>query len=138
MSTSLLARGMATLTLTAGLGLAGSVSVDAATTSTPSPAASATPAPHTATLATLKARCNSAIQRRLGTLAADDIFVKDSVALTGGDRTTLEGQIGADQQGLIALDTTIPGAAGGALQWMNRMFGLPETAGLTAPAPGWT
>ena len=23
-------------------------------------------------------------------------------------------------------------------QWMNRLFDLPETAGLTAPAPGWT
>jgi hypothetical protein len=107
MNTSLLARGMATLTLTAGLGLAGSVGVDAATTSSPSPVASATPAPHTLTLATLKAHCNAAIQRRLGTLAADDTFVKDSVALSGGDRATLEGQIGADQQGLIALDTTI-------------------------------
>src|ERR1700687_2938945 len=103
MSTSLLARSVATLTLTAGLGLAGSVAVDAATTSTPSPAASAPPAPLAVTLTTLKA----AIQRRLGTLAADDTFVKDSAALTGGDRTTLEGQIGADQQELIALDTTI-------------------------------
>jgi N-acetyl-gamma-glutamyl-phosphate reductase common form len=39
---------------------------------------------------------------------------------------------------LCALDNLDKGAAGGALQWMNRMFGLPETAGLTAPAPGWT
>jgi hypothetical protein len=107
MTTSLLARSVATLMLTAGLGLAGSVAVDAATTSTPSPAASATPAPQTVTLATLKAHCNAAVQRRLGTLAADDTFVKDSAALTGGDRTTLEGQISADQQGLIALDATI-------------------------------
>jgi len=39
---------------------------------------------------------------------------------------------------LCAIDNLNKGAAGGALQWMNRMFGLPETAGLTAPAPGWT
>jgi len=39
---------------------------------------------------------------------------------------------------LCALDNLNKGAAGGAVQWMNRMFGLPETAGLTAPAPGWT
>jgi N-acetyl-gamma-glutamyl-phosphate reductase common form len=30
------------------------------------------------------------------------------------------------------------GAAGGALQWMNRLLGFSETAGLTSPAPGWT
>jgi N-acetyl-gamma-glutamyl-phosphate reductase common form len=30
------------------------------------------------------------------------------------------------------------GAAGGAMQWMNRLLSLPETAGLTAPAVGWT
>jgi N-acetyl-gamma-glutamyl-phosphate reductase len=36
------------------------------------------------------------------------------------------------------LDNLNKGAAGGAMQWMNRLFGLPETAGLTAPAPGWT
>jgi len=36
------------------------------------------------------------------------------------------------------LDNLNKGAAGGAVQWMNRLFDLPETAGLTAPAPGWT
>jgi len=39
---------------------------------------------------------------------------------------------------MCVLDNLTKGAAGGALQWMNRLFGLPETAGLTAPAPGWT
>jgi N-acetyl-gamma-glutamyl-phosphate reductase common form len=39
---------------------------------------------------------------------------------------------------LCVIDNLVKGAAGGALQWMNRMFDLPETAGLTAPAPGWT
>ena len=39
---------------------------------------------------------------------------------------------------MCAVDNLNKGAAGGAVQWMNRMFGLPETAGLTAPAPGWT
>jgi N-acetyl-gamma-glutamyl-phosphate reductase common form len=37
-----------------------------------------------------------------------------------------------------ALDNLNKGAAGGAVQWMNRLYDLPETAGLTAPAPGWT
>jgi N-acetyl-gamma-glutamyl-phosphate reductase common form len=39
---------------------------------------------------------------------------------------------------LCAIDNLTKGAAGGALQWMNRLFALPETTGLTAPAPGWT
>ncbi len=39
---------------------------------------------------------------------------------------------------LCALDNLNKGAAGGAVQWMNRLFALPETCGLSAPAPGWT
>jgi N-acetyl-gamma-glutamyl-phosphate reductase common form len=39
---------------------------------------------------------------------------------------------------LSVLDNLNKGAAGGALQWMNRLLGLEETQGLTAPAPGWT
>jgi N-acetyl-gamma-glutamyl-phosphate reductase common form len=39
---------------------------------------------------------------------------------------------------MCAIDNLTKGAAGGAVQWMNRIFGLPETTGLTAPAPGWT
>jgi N-acetyl-gamma-glutamyl-phosphate reductase common form len=39
---------------------------------------------------------------------------------------------------LCAIDNLVKGAAGGAIQWMNRMLDLPETAGLTAAAPGWT
>ncbi len=39
---------------------------------------------------------------------------------------------------MCAIDNLTKGAAGGAVQWMNRMFGHEETAGLMAPAPGWT
>jgi len=39
---------------------------------------------------------------------------------------------------MCVVDNLNKGAAGGAVQWMNRMFGLPETEGLTAPAAGWT
>jgi len=39
---------------------------------------------------------------------------------------------------MCAVDNLNKGAAGGAVQWMNRIFGLAETSGLTAPAPGWT
>ena len=37
-----------------------------------------------------------------------------------------------------AIDNLVKGAAGGAIQWMNRLWSLPEDAGLVAPAPGWT
>jgi N-acetyl-gamma-glutamylphosphate reductase len=39
---------------------------------------------------------------------------------------------------MCALDNLNKGAAGGAMQWMNRMLGFAETDGLVAPAPGWT
>lgn len=39
---------------------------------------------------------------------------------------------------MCAIDNLVKGAAGGAVQWMNRMLGLPETTGLSQPAPGWT
>jgi N-acetyl-gamma-glutamyl-phosphate reductase len=39
---------------------------------------------------------------------------------------------------MSVLDNLNKGAAGGAMQWMNRLLGMPETTGLTAPAPGWT
>jgi len=39
---------------------------------------------------------------------------------------------------MAAIDNLNKGAAGGAVQWMNRLLGYPETMGLTAPAPGWT
>jgi N-acetyl-gamma-glutamyl-phosphate reductase common form len=39
---------------------------------------------------------------------------------------------------MCVLDNLNKGAAGGAVQWMNRIYSLPETAGLITPAPGWT
>jgi N-acetyl-gamma-glutamyl-phosphate reductase len=39
---------------------------------------------------------------------------------------------------MSVIDNLVKGAAGGALQWMNRLLGFDETDGLTAPAPGWT
>ena len=37
-----------------------------------------------------------------------------------------------------AIDNLVKGAAGGALQWMNRLWSLPETAGLEQVPPGLT
>jgi len=49
---------------------------------------------------------------------------------------------GVAQGGTVAvmcsIDNLTKGAAGGAVQWMNRMLGYEETAGLMQPAAGWT
>ncbi len=69
-------------------------------------------------------------------VAAEAPRIKDVVA---SNYAHLSGVVaGGTLAVLCALDNLTKGAAGGALQWMNRMFGLPETAGLGAPAPGWT
>jgi len=52
-------------------------------------------------------------------------------------------QIGVASSGdtvvvMSVIDNLVKGAAGGAVQWMNRLWNLPETTGLTAAAPGWT
>ena len=39
---------------------------------------------------------------------------------------------------MSVIDNLVKGAAGGAMQWMNRLWDLPETTGLMAAAPGWT
>ena len=39
---------------------------------------------------------------------------------------------------MCAVDNLNKGAAGGAVQWMNRLLGWDETLGLRAPAQGWT
>jgi N-acetyl-gamma-glutamyl-phosphate reductase len=38
---------------------------------------------------------------------------------------------------MVVEDNLVKGAAGGAVQWLNRKLGLAETAGLTMPATGW-
>ncbi len=45
---------------------------------------------------------------------------------------------GSDLVVMCAIDNLVKGAAGGAMQWLNRLYGFDETAGLTAPAAGWT
>jgi N-acetyl-gamma-glutamyl-phosphate reductase common form len=39
---------------------------------------------------------------------------------------------------MCAIDNLVKGAAGGAMQWLNRVYGFEETTGLAAPAAGWT
>jgi hypothetical protein len=49
------------------------------------------------------------------------------------DKRSRDGALGSSTVKGVAV-----GAAGGAVQWMNRLWDLPETAGLMAAAPGWT
>lgn len=37
----------------------------------------------------------------------------------------------------VAIDNLVKGAAGGGVQWLNRIYGLEETVGLDAPSLGW-
>jgi len=39
---------------------------------------------------------------------------------------------------MCVVDNLTKGAAGGAVQWLNRLLGFAEDTGLTAPAAGWT
>jgi N-acetyl-gamma-glutamyl-phosphate reductase common form len=39
---------------------------------------------------------------------------------------------------MAVLDNLNKGAAGGGMQWMNRLLGFDESTGLTTAAPGWT
>jgi N-acetyl-gamma-glutamyl-phosphate reductase common form len=71
------------------------------------------------------------------------VRVTDSAPRVKEVATTNYAQLSAAASGrtvavMCVLDNLNKGAAGGAVQWMNRMFGLAETAGLTACAPGWT
>jgi N-acetyl-gamma-glutamyl-phosphate reductase len=38
---------------------------------------------------------------------------------------------------MVVIDNLVKGAAGGAVQWLNRKLGFDETAGLTAASVGW-
>ena len=38
---------------------------------------------------------------------------------------------------MCAIDNLVKGAAGGAMQWMNRLWSLPESTGLLAAPPAW-
>lgn len=61
--------------------------------------------------------------------------LKDVVA--GNDAALSVATDGAALVVHCALDNLVKGAAGGSVQWANRLLGLPEATGLTAAAPGW-
>lgn len=69
------------------------------------------------------------------TVAGSPPRIKDVV---GSNRCHLSAAVsGRDFVLLAAIDNLVKGAAGGAIQWMNRLIDLPEDAGLRLPALGW-
>jgi N-acetyl-gamma-glutamyl-phosphate reductase common form len=74
----------------------------------------------------------------------DHVFVELTAApprikdVVGSNRARLH--VSADEGSyvvLVVIDNLVKGAAGGAMQWMNRLLGIPEETGLTAPGPAW-
>lgn len=63
---------------------------------------------------------------RLKSVVASNVC---QIGVAGGDDSVVV---------MSVIDNLVKGAAGGAVQWMNRLWQLPETSGLTAAAPGWT
>ncbi|HSS76040.1 MAG TPA: N-acetyl-gamma-glutamyl-phosphate reductase [Thermoanaerobaculia bacterium] len=58
--------------------------------------------------------------------------------VVGTNRARLS--VAVDEDHLVVfstLDNLVKGAAGGAIQWMNRLLGFSETAGLNVPGLGW-
>lgn len=58
--------------------------------------------------------------------------------VVGSNRCHLAAAVDGDHLAVFsAIDNLVKGAAGGAIQWMNLLLGLPETAGLTPAGLGW-
>lgn len=47
------------------------------------------------------------------------------------------GRHGDEVAVMAVIDNLVKGAAGGGIQWLNRMFGFADETGLTTPALGW-
>ena len=100
---------------------------------------------HMTLQATLKQPLSSEqLQSKLTNFYADKPFVE---VVTGAPRIkdvvgSNYAHIGVAAEGnavvvFIAIDNLMKGAAGGAMQWMNRLLGFDDTLGLTTPGPGW-
>jgi N-acetyl-gamma-glutamyl-phosphate reductase common form len=99
--------------------------------------------------ATIFARCAVAVTRERAFEACADFYrdahfvgvqsspprVKD---VAGSNYASLSVDVAGDTVVVCCvIDNLVKGAAGGAIQWANRLLGLPETQGLTLPACGW-
>jgi N-acetyl-gamma-glutamyl-phosphate reductase len=59
--------------------------------------------------------------------------------IVGSNYAHLSASTDGDSLAIMSVvDNLTKGAAGGAVQWLNRLYGWDQTLGLTAPASGWT
>jgi N-acetyl-gamma-glutamyl-phosphate reductase len=99
--------------------------------------------------ATIQSRLAKAATAEEVRIALTDFYAKSPFVDILADPPRLQDVVGtnrarlsvaADGDHLVvfsALDNLVKGAAGGAIQWMNRLLGFPETAGLKVPGLGW-
>jgi N-acetyl-gamma-glutamyl-phosphate reductase len=58
--------------------------------------------------------------------------------VVGTNRCRLGVAVDGDHLAVFStIDNLVKGAAGGGVQWMNRLLGFSETAGLKVPGVGW-
>jgi len=99
---------------------------------------------------TLQAKAKSAVNetelRALFAAAYKDSAFVDVIATTPRLKNVVASNlcqlsVATDGESVVVMsviDNLVKGAAGGAMQWMNRLWDLPEISGLTAASPGWT
>jgi 3D (Asp-Asp-Asp) domain-containing protein len=105
--------GITTLAVTTALGAASVIPAMAASSPVPSPSSSASSASCSGSaasvLACIKQRAATAISDRESALQKMTTDVNGSAGITSSDKSTLLGQIQADESGLTALNATIQG-----------------------------
>ena len=84
----------------------------------------------------------SAVSTFYGILSSSFVSVLDAPphlqGVVGTNRCDLHFVVrGSRLIAFSVLDNLVKGAAGGGVQWMNRLFSLPEPAGLLLPGLGW-
>jgi N-acetyl-gamma-glutamyl-phosphate reductase len=99
---------------------------------------------------TVQARTSSAVDEQAVRKAYDDAYAAAPFVRVVDGMPRLKNVVASNQCHIgiatdddsvvvmAAIDNLVKGAAGGAVQWMNRLWQLPETSGLDMPAPGWT
>ncbi len=99
--------------------------------------------------ATLQARLTSSVDAAEVRACLRDFYADAPFVSIVGGTPRLKDVVGSNHAQLGAacdgesvavfcvIDNLLKGAAGGAMQWLNRLVGWPEHTGLTAPGTGW-
>jgi N-acetyl-gamma-glutamyl-phosphate reductase common form len=100
---------------------------------------------HATTFCTLKSSHSvEDVIEKIQTFYAHSPFIKVSAkmpelkSIVGTNRCHIGVALNGNQLVITSVvDNLVKGAAGGAVQWMNRLFGLEEAEGLMNATPGW-